>query len=293
MGLFRALPPEGSDVCQEPALGGLLIAGQELWRDETGLCVTDTYRLVFRGEVIEGQHPAVVRKRLAMALKLDDERVLSMFTGEPVVVRKAADATTAARFQAVFKKAGARLRVFPVASEAVPDMPGTTSGPTPADTLSTEALADQTGAGSAEWVILPVGSDLLEPEERQPVVPLKVDTSHLALVKMVAFAAAEVERERQEIEAPHFDVLPAGARIGEPRDVPEVLVDANFELAAVGARMGPDSALQAAPVILATEFELAAPGARMAPEQTGQNIPRPPDVTHLSVIENTRPLSPP
>ena len=108
----------------------------------------------------------------------------------------------------------------------------------------------------------------------------------------VAFAAAEVERERQEIEAPHFDVLPAGARIGEPRNVPEVLVDANFELAAVGARIGPESALQAAPVIPATEFELAAPGARMQPEQTGQNIPRPPDVTHLSVIENTRPLSP-
>ena len=32
------------------------------------------YRLVFSGEVTEGQHPAVVKKRLATVLKLDDER---------------------------------------------------------------------------------------------------------------------------------------------------------------------------------------------------------------------------
>src|SRR6478672_4935430 len=80
--------------------------------------MSERYRLVFRGEVLEGQHKAVVKQRLGAALKVEGERLDAMFTGKAVTIRKDADTDTAARFQIAFKRAGARLRVMPVASES-------------------------------------------------------------------------------------------------------------------------------------------------------------------------------
>jgi hypothetical protein len=218
--------------------------------------VTDTYRLVFRGEVIEGQHPAVVRKRLAMALKLDDERVQSLFTGNAVVVRKSADAETAAKFQAVFKKAGARLRVQPIVAAGIPASEASVGAAASASTDDTAS-----GGGPEEWMVLPAGSYVLEPDEREPFVPRAIDTSHLALVKMKAFAAAEVERERQEINAPEFEVLPVGARISDERNM---------------------TAATSTPVV---DFDLAEPGALIL-DTPRTPTPKTPDTSHLSVLDN-------
>jgi len=44
--------------------------------------MSDTYKLVFRGEVLEGQHPAVVRKRLGASAGFGAEALTSCF---PVV----------------------------------------------------------------------------------------------------------------------------------------------------------------------------------------------------------------
>ena len=74
--------------------------------------MSEGYRLVFSGEVEEGQHPAVVKKRLAAVLKLDEQRMDMLFSGKSVVVKKAADEPTAKRYQQAFKKAGAVLRVL-------------------------------------------------------------------------------------------------------------------------------------------------------------------------------------
>ncbi len=243
--------------------------------------MTDTYRLVFRGEVIEGQHPAVVRKRLAIALKLDDARVKSLFTGNPVVIRKSADQETAARFQSVFKKAGARLRVQPVASEEAGAVHVPVGG---ASTTSTQtAAADES---PEEWVVLPAGSYVLEPDERTPFVPRVIDTSHFALVKMKAFAAAEVEREKHEIKSPEFEVLPVGTRMGDERPpVPVVTPVVEFELAEVGAMIGAE--IEALDLRLPglPDFELAETGSLLHDEPR-QSQPKPPDTSHLSVIDN-------
>lgn len=242
--------------------------------------MTDAYRLVFRGEVIEGQHPAVVRKRLAMALKLDDERVRSLFTGNPVVIRKSVDHETAARFQAVFKKAGARLRVLPIDAA---DTPASDAPAVPATSASTD---DAASGGPEEWIVLPPGSFVLEPDEREPFVPRVIDTSHLALVKMKAFAAAEVEREKQEINAPEFEVLPVGARMSDERATTPVLTPVvEFELAEVGALL--DSEIEEMEVTLPAnpDFDLAEPGALIL-DAPRRPTPKAPDTSHLSVMDN-------
>lgn len=247
--------------------------------------MTDTYRLVFRGEVIEGQHPAVVRKRLAMALKLDDERVQSLFTGNPVVVRKNVDAETAAKFQAVFKKAGARLRVQPIVAADTPASETPVAATTSASTDDTAS-----GGGPEDWIVLPAGSYLLEPDEREPFVPRVIDTSHFALVKMKAFAAAEVERERQEIKAPEFEVLPVGARISDERTTTTMTTTTStpvvdFELAEVGAFLGSETEEIEVSLPANPDFDLAEPGALIL-DTPKRPTPKAPDTSHLSVMDN-------
>ena len=103
--------------------------------------MSEVYKLLFRAEVLDGQHKAVVKKRLSEAMKLSDAQAERLFTGDPVVIKKLANKELAARYQAVFKKAGARLRVVPLASATESD--GTARAATPSgDEVSMATSAD-------------------------------------------------------------------------------------------------------------------------------------------------------
>ena len=77
------------------------------------------YNLVFRGEVLEGQHRAVVAKRLATLLKIDPGKAGTLFSGRAIVLKRNASKAVAAKYQAAFRKAGARLRITVVEGAAV------------------------------------------------------------------------------------------------------------------------------------------------------------------------------
>jgi hypothetical protein len=68
--------------------------------------MNEEYRLGYSGEVLDGQHTAVVKKRLAAVLKLDDERMTVLFSGKSVVVKKATDEKTRHGIRPRFKKLG-------------------------------------------------------------------------------------------------------------------------------------------------------------------------------------------
>ena len=79
-----------------------------------------TYDLLFRGELLPDADLTTAQTTLAALLKLDDVRLQQLFSGANVMIRRAADRATAARFQSLFRQAGARLRVMPVAPTASP-----------------------------------------------------------------------------------------------------------------------------------------------------------------------------
>ncbi|MCH2099047.1 MAG: DUF805 domain-containing protein, partial [Pseudomonadales bacterium] len=58
------------------------------------------YNLVFRGEVLEGQHRAVVAKRLATLLKIDPGKAGTLFSGRAIVLKRNASKAVAAKYQA-------------------------------------------------------------------------------------------------------------------------------------------------------------------------------------------------
>jgi hypothetical protein len=220
-----------------------------------------TYQLIFSGETLEGQHPAVVRKRLALALKLDDARIQTLFSGNAVIVRKSVDAETATKFQAVFKKAGARLRVVSIEAAG--------TGPSPA----------ASGSDNGSWEVLPAGSDVLDPEQRKHFVARNIDTSHLALARQLAFLSPQDPYDPSSIEAPAFEVMPAGSRIGDSVEVQPPVLDVDFELAEPGVLMAAPKAPVDPKRIPEPGFDIAEPGVRMS--EPSPPPPPAPDVSHI------------
>lgn len=184
--------------------------------------MTERFRLLFRGEVLEGQHKAVVKKRLAALLKLDGQRLDALFDGEPSTIRADVDRTEAARYQAAFKKAGARLRVTALAPESAAQAP--------------DDGAPAAGTAIVELTLADPGVTLGAGAEPAPPPP---DTSHLSvaapgsdLLEGGAAAPPTV------VDDPGWELAERGADLGQiPRAEQPVDVAADFNLAPLGADM--------------------------------------------------------
>lgn len=89
--------------------------------------MTDTYRLVFQGEMLDGFEPVDVMARVAHALDTDEHGMAELFSGRPVLLQQGVDGVQAHRYVLRFAALGARLRLEP---ETAPDP--APAGPAPA-----------------------------------------------------------------------------------------------------------------------------------------------------------------
>ncbi|MFT7651354.1 MAG: hypothetical protein ACI9ON_003179 [Limisphaerales bacterium] len=239
----------------------------------------DEYRLVYSGEVLDGQHTAVVKKRLAAVLKLDDERMTVLFSGKSVVVKKATDEKTAARYQAAFQKAGARLRVLPV-DDGAPETPQ----PDPVETASDPSGADKSTASGLQ--VMPEGSLVIAEDERLEVVPVEVETDHLK-VQGAVFITDDDELAVDVPNVDHITLAELGVLLGQERTDEAVIaeIDANFDLAEVGAVLGAlanDKESGEIASVDSPDFDLAEPGELMDATPKAES-PLPPDTSHIKL----------
>ena len=75
-------------------------------------------QLVFRGEVLDGFKADEVRRQLAQALKLDEDRVAQLFTGARTVLKRSVEPTLARRYADKLAGLGAKVHLEP--SDAPP-----------------------------------------------------------------------------------------------------------------------------------------------------------------------------
>ena len=211
--------------------------------------MSERYRLVFRGELLEGQHSAVVKKKLAKSLNLDEERLAVLFSGKAVTLKKDADTPTATRFQGLFKEAGARLRILPI-SEDLPSgggpdpAPTSPAGPSAANGATAARPAVRPAVRPApsaneqgEPELLPVGSDVLSSDERPLVAAVEIDTSHLK-VQGAQFVGMEESAQEAGPDVSHLSVAELGADLGQLSSFFAAAVDPeelDFEVAEVGS----------------------------------------------------------
>ncbi|MFK7913547.1 MAG: hypothetical protein AB8B93_06500 [Pseudomonadales bacterium] len=250
----------------------------------------EEYRLVFRGEVVEGQHPAVVQKRLGALLQLDPEKTEQLFSGAAVVLRRSVDRATAAQFQGAFKKAGAKLRVQPIRYEASDESAAAAAPPSATSEPSAEAARADTSGAEHGLRLLPVGSLILEVHERLPPVDAQVPTSHLQLDELSALEASDSSAEESvAVNVDHLSVAavgsPLGTDTGEAENPPAEFAF-SFELAEDGSWLQAD-AEEAQATIQAPDYELAEAGAVLGPTRpAADDQPPAPDVSHLSLEDD-------
>lgn len=220
------------------------------------------YRLIFRGEILEGQHRAVVKRRLAEALKLDEARLETLFSGKPVVLKRDVDRKTAARYQAVFKKAGGQLRVKaeqPQGGETPPPAqePARSSGAPPVTPPIAEAPGNTTWHAAIDAPDFEVQSAYFStPDEPRP-----------------------------EIEAPDFPVADVGSNMADKVEVQaSVVAEVNFDLAEAGADLLTEGTKAVVVDVGSLDFDLAEVGADLGPGSHKETAAAP-DVSHLAIIE--------
>ncbi len=239
----------------------------------------ERYRLVFRGEILEGQHKAVVKRRLTELLKLDDARLAKLFSGKPIVLKRDVDRNTAARYQALFKEAGGQLRVqqeSPTGNDAA-DAP---AGPSPVAKAAAPEAAQN--------------------PERVPLAERLGDAAETPTGKGFAAIAAEIDAPdfevintylpppgapRTEIDAPEYEIAEVGVRLREPVEAPLAQVaEVDFELAEVGSDLLLDRPAAVVTDIAAIDFELAEVGADIGPAPLPVTV-QAPDISHLALAE--------
>jgi hypothetical protein len=240
--------------------------------------MSERYRLVFRGEILDGQQKQAVKERLGATLKVDGARLDAMFTGKAVVIRKDADTDTAARFQVAFKRAGARLRVLPVAIEAeVPvDAPPSTDNSTPRASTESAAPADANG-----FQLAPLGALMSEP--RPTPAPPSFDTSQWTLASPGERLSQPVSIDAVAPDVSHLTIAAPGTTLGDgPTETPEVPAPA-WRIAPPGAVLARRAQDIEPPVdVDALGFELAPPGA-ILDDGEREPPPPPPDTSHLTL----------
>lgn len=219
----------------------------------------ENYRLVFRGEVLDNQHPAVVKKRLISVLKISEEQAERLFSGSSIVVKHSADTKTAARYQGLFKQAGARLRVLPVAE-----------APNSRSSAAQDTQASQSSA------------DASNRDESQQEVASETDVSH---IKLQGAQYSHADAEPSEILAPDFSLANVGVNLVEPRPVETYETQADFELAEVGALI-PTLAKDIVVTVNMDEleFEVAEVGADIG-DPAPETLAVAPDISHLSLVD--------
>ena len=225
----------------------------------------EKYRLIFRGELLDGQHRAVVKRRLSEDLKLKDGQVEKLFSGQPVVLKREVDRAAAARYQALFKKAGAQLRVKAEAS---------TSGAVADDTGS----ASQAASAPTEAAVAANATVV----EGRPAIAADVDAPDFK-VQTTWFPPPEAPRA--EIDAPEYSVAEVGSDLAEKSEAPVAAVaEVDFGLAEVGADLLTERRTAPVVEVAAVDFEVAEVGADIgAPRRS--NDAQAPDVSHIALVE--------
>jgi hypothetical protein len=215
------------------------------------MAMDDKYRLVFCGEILEGQHKAVVKRRLAEFMKLDEARLEKLFSGSSIVIKSDVNKETAAKYQALFKQAGGRLRVLAEQQENA----GSTSR-------------------TPEIAAVPVPS-ASAPSVKEVATPFTVQTSFLPPPAEPA----------PEIDAPDFNVAEVGSNLLDVVELPEVVVpEPNFELANVGEDLLVDRIEVIETRFEGLDFEILEVGADIgdAVSLTPASVP---DISHLQLVE--------
>ncbi|SDW77067.1 hypothetical protein [Thiocapsa roseopersicina] len=172
----------------------------------------ERFDLSYKGDLVPGADPARARERLTALFKLSEAGAERLFTGRPVIVKRNADAATAARFTEVFEQAGALLTVTPLDTLLDTDALSPTSGNTTdaasaahRNPPSPPESSDDSGIDTPPLALATTQDDFLEPTRTVNIAAF--DTGELSLVSGQDWSLADCEPPPTPIPIPDIDYL--------------------------------------------------------------------------------------
>ncbi|MGA1841512.1 MAG: hypothetical protein ACMUIU_12890 [bacterium] len=79
--------------------------------------MADKHKIVFYGEILEGQNLETVKENLGALFKMDNNKIDRLLSKPSVLIKKDIDFSTASKYQEVLKKAGAVCKIEPMDTE--------------------------------------------------------------------------------------------------------------------------------------------------------------------------------
>jgi len=137
--------------------------------------MSNTYAIVFKGEVLDGANSTAVQQKVGAMFKADAAKLAALFSGKPVAIKKNVDEATANKFVAAFAKAGAKAYVKDMAAPApaaapAPQEETITAAPPPAEAAP---ASPATSSSSSDEVSYNPDADASLREAPQTVVNLQ------------------------------------------------------------------------------------------------------------------------
>ena len=238
-----------------------------------------TYAIVFAGGIVEGFQSFQVKAHLGKMLKADADKMATLFSGKPIVLKRTASKQEAAKYGTALKKVGADIKVRVVkgapparaAIAAIAAAPGRAPAPNKAAALS-KAAAPAKPAAAAKPAATPVAS--------------APDTSAISL----APNEGNLVDPSPDVAAPALDL--SGIELAEndgtplvpPSEMPEVSLDLSEY--GVAEKDGSPLVAPSAPVpkLDAPDFGLDEPGAVLETIQE-EKVLLNPDTSSLSLAD--------
>lgn len=238
-----------------------------------------TYAIIFKGEIIDGFQVISVKANLAKLLKIDAEKMVTLFSGKQIVIKRTANKTQAIILAKALKKIGADIKVRAIkqSPEQSKAQAKTKAQPPNPDKASTWGLAPNTG-----FIVKPA----------PPVPAPNLDLSGMSVAKNDGtFLAEPAEPEYLDLDLSEYSVQDND---GSP------LVDASTdEVPTIDA---PDFGLDKPGAVLetipddrellnpdTTGMSLAATGSDLIePEEKGKEPPpKAPDTSGFKLVPNS------
>lgn len=254
----------------------------------------ETFDIVFRGDIAFGQNLVDVKSRLQQLFKIDAAKVDALFTGKPIVLKRALDAASAEKYRDVLTKAGALIEIAP--SKPVEAQPAPAPKPVPAPVTETPATTNTSNSdtpATGQWTIAPVGSLLMPTSGRLAPVNRHFDLSVFSLRAVGGNLLDKTEVQRVAaavVSVPEYKVADVGANLieaGEKNELPLLEIDVeDWGLSEPGAPLLADNErkVEVESPVLNSEFSLAPVGSLLEQIKPKVDI-KIPDVSGLKLAE--------
>lgn len=188
--------------------------------------MSNTFEVVFNGEVIDGHDVAETRANIGKLFKADAAKIERLFSGNSVVIKKDLDEATANKYIGAFKKAGAHAVVRNAAEAAEENLAESSPSPAPAQ-ATTESKPATPAASNANSVFehsKEAGEHLTAAPKTQIELNSAPDLSGLTLRENTGnLVDAPDDVPDADIDTSEITLAATGADIGDKKEEPAPL----------------------------------------------------------------------